>query len=526
MKLVKPNRTSTSSSIDAGLDKLYRLRGQLIPTSPAEVAAAEERMDLSSIQFPDRLLTRPVLPVPQRQMPFRRQGYWTNPSVRQLDTENPVEAIVRKTRQVVLSAIEQGWSGPPYDPSGLAELLNISLMPTENVIDARTRSERGKFRIEFNPMRPAARLRFSIAHEIGHTLFPDCAGSIRNRATHEQMAGDEWQLEMLCNVAASEILMPIGSLPNPHDFSPSVDAVLSYRRQFQVSSEAVLLRLVHLSASNCFVFAAHRDPRNNRYLVDYGIKSPGFSGRLPVQPGFVLPRSTHAAECTAIGYTAKGSESWLGDEAWPTEYLGIAPYPGQVFPRVLGIVRPSGTAESRPLIRYVRGDASEPRGKGLKVLLQVVNDKAITWGAGFSRALREKWPAAQREFSNWVLSNRREFKLGSVHLARIADDLILASLVAQKGYGEASAPRIRYGALQHALTTVAALANTNSASIHMPRIGTGLAGGTWAIVEEIVLQTLGQSGNEITVYDLPNQTPKVRPQLSLFDVRADLDQFL
>lgn len=526
MKLTKPNRTSTHINIDAGLDKLYRLRGQLIPTSPEDVAAAEASIDTSAIELPDLLRTAPVLPVSEPLSLPGRQEYWTNSSVRQLNATNPVEAIVRKARQVVLSAIEKGWSGPPYDPSGLAELLNISLIPTEDVIDARTKSERGRFRIEFNPMRPAARLRFSIAHEIGHTFFPDCADSIRNRATHEQMAGDEWQLEMLCNIAASEILMPIGSLPNPQDFRPTVEAVLDFRRRFQVSSEAVLLRLVQLSASSCFVLAAHREPGTNRYRVDYGIKSPAFSGRVPVQPGSLLPRSARAAECTAIGFTAKGSESWIADEAWPTEYLGIAPYPGQVFPRVLGIVRPSVTAEPRPIIRYVRGDASEPRGKGLRVLLQVVNDKAITWGAGFSRALRMKWPAAQREFSNWALSNRREFKLGSVHFARIADDLILASLVAQKGYGETTAPRIRYAALREALASVATLAERQSASVHMPRIGTGLAGGAWAIVEEIVLETLGQSGSEITVYDLPNQKPKARPQLSLFDVPADLDQFL
>ena len=180
-----------------------------------------------------------------------RQEYWTNSSViKALGSDSPVEYITRKARHVVLTAIEDGWTGPPYDPLQLAELLNIDLLPTEEVVDARTRAAEGKFQIEFNPMRPTARLRFSVAHEIGHTLFPDCAYAIRNRATHEQMQGDEWQLEMLCNVAAAEVLMPIGSLPTADEFVPTVDSVLQYRRRYQALPKPIPLVLLWLTDSN------------------------------------------------------------------------------------------------------------------------------------------------------------------------------------------------------------------------------------------------------------------------------------
>jgi Zn-dependent peptidase ImmA (M78 family) len=525
MTPTRPKDWLTTDDLEASLEKLHRLQGLRIPTSPEAVAEAERRLSDTAPVIPSELQNPPALPATLSRR-FSR-SYWTHSSVDHLNTDNPVDLIARKARQLALWAIERGWAGPPYDPSALAEMMGISLLPTETVIDARTRSERGKFLIEFNPMRPAARLRFSIAHEIGHTLFPDCAEAIRNRATHEDMAGDEWQLEMLCNIAASEILMPIGSLSSASGFEPSVDSVLSHRRKFQVSSEAVLLRLLQLTTAKCFAFAAHREPDTNRYRVDYAIKSPGFVGKVPVETGFPLPKATHAAECTAIGFTAKASESWLRGEDWDTEYLGIAPYPGQVFPRVLGIVRSRDVAPSAPTIRYLKGDASTPRGRGPKILLQVVNDKAITWGAGFSRTLRAKWPSAQREFTNWAMSRRQDFRLGSVHRAMISDDLTLVSLVAQKGYGETDRPRIRYGALQQTLTSVSAIARQASASVHMPRIGTGLAGGDWAIVEEMIVQTLGQAGIDITVYDLPSQASTRRPpQISLFDVPPDSDQFL
>ncbi|MDQ2711601.1 MAG: hypothetical protein M3Y24_05080 [Acidobacteriota bacterium] len=48
---------------------------------------------------------------------------------------------------------------------------------------------------------------------------------------------------------------------------------------------------------------------------------------------------------------------------------------------------------------------------------------------------------------------------------------------------------------------MAASAAEHGTSIHMPRIGSGLAGGSWEEVEEIIKRTLARNGLEITVYD-------------------------
>src|SRR5207245_1567973 len=37
----------------------------------------------------------------------------------------------------------------------------------------------GRIQIEFNPNKPKGRLRYSIAHELAHTLFPDRAEAVR-----------------------------------------------------------------------------------------------------------------------------------------------------------------------------------------------------------------------------------------------------------------------------------------------------------------------------------------------------------
>ncbi len=100
-----------------------------------------------------------------------------------------------------------------------------------------------KLRIEFNPNRPRARIRYSIAHELAHTLFPDCSAEIRHRLTRRKQKSDDWQLELLCNLAAAEILMPLDSFDlGVADLG--IDHALELRKRFDVSMEAVLLRWI------------------------------------------------------------------------------------------------------------------------------------------------------------------------------------------------------------------------------------------------------------------------------------------
>src|SRR5947209_9162297 len=97
---------------------------------------------------------------------------WTNPSALALGDDDPLDAVTDRVREVVFDAIESGWQGPPFDPFDLAARLNIEVLARDELDDARlVASPEGKARIEFNPNRPRARARFSIAHQIGHWRF-------------------------------------------------------------------------------------------------------------------------------------------------------------------------------------------------------------------------------------------------------------------------------------------------------------------------------------------------------------------
>src|SRR5205085_99091 len=91
-------------------------------------------------------------------------------------------AVTTAARALVFEAIEDGWSGPPFDPFELADRKGIRIVPRQDLYDARLVADDAGPRIEFNPTRPQGRVRFSIAHELAHTFFPDYPEFARHRS--------------------------------------------------------------------------------------------------------------------------------------------------------------------------------------------------------------------------------------------------------------------------------------------------------------------------------------------------------
>lgn len=441
-----------------------------------------------------------------------KMTYWTNPSVLRLagDTD-PIEVMQKRVREMVLNAIQEGWTGPPFDPFELAQYLGVPITPREDIQDARIIPVGGRgLRIEFNPNRPRGRMRFSVAHEIGHTLFPDCAETIRTRGPTERE--DSWQLELLCNLAAAEILMPIGTAVGLEHEPVRIDNVLRLQREYDVSTEAICLRMVKVTAEPCILFAAVRtSPALSSvatYRIDYSM--PSRVAKFSIPRGFEVGGDTVLSQCTAIGFTAKGSERWAKD--LPQVYIecvGIPHYPGQYFPRIIGIAESERVAETSPRrIKYLWGDALKPRGTGYQVIAHIVNDKTPNWGGfGFAREVRKKLPSVQGDFQKWVSSGPENLSLGRVHLAEVAQDLGVLSMIAQHGYGPSRKPRIRYGMLKNCLEQLAEIAVERQASVHMPRIGSGQAGGKWTIIAELIDEALVQRGIDVTIYSVPTSQP-------------------
>lgn len=153
-------------------------------------------------------------------------------------------------------------------------------------------------------------------------------------------------------------------------------------------------------------------------------------------------------------------------------------------------------------IQYVKGDATAPVGDGNKIIVHICNDIG-GWGKGFVRAISKKWKAPEAAYRKWYKS-QEGFALGQVQHVRIEDDLWVANLIGQhKIYKDENGdPPVRYDAIRIGLAEVAQRAQKLSASVHMPRIGCGLAGGKWEQIEPILDQELVALGVQTTVYDL------------------------
>lgn len=117
-------------------------------------------------------------------------------------------------------------------------------------------------------------------------------------------------------------------------------------------------------------------------------------------------------------------------------------------------------------------------------------------------ALRARWPESERAYRRWACSRCSTFALGHVQFVSVSSDVTIANMVCQHGINVVNGvPPIRYEALQKCLQHVAKLAVQTSATVHMPRIGCGLAGGHWTFVEPIVDRELSSKEIKVYVYD-------------------------
>ena len=151
---------------------------------------------------------------------------------------------------------------------------------------------------------------------------------------------------------------------------------------------------------------------------------------------------------------------------------------------------------------YTIGDATQPEGDGNRFIVHICNDIG-GWGRGFVVALSNRWKAPETAYRDWFKS-KEGFELGALQLVQVEASLWVANMIAQHHTRKAEdgTPPIRYEALRTALQGVAKAAMDLKASIHMPRIGAGLAGGNRETIEGIIVEELVNAGLDGTVYDL------------------------
>lgn len=153
-------------------------------------------------------------------------------------------------------------------------------------------------------------------------------------------------------------------------------------------------------------------------------------------------------------------------------------------------------------IQYLKGDATIPQAKGVKIIAHICNNQG-GWGKGFVLALSKRWSEPEKEYRLWHRNrSKNNFELGQIQLVKVNEFTYIANMIGQQGIktGSKGVP-VRYPAIHSCLKQLTEEAKTLNASVHMPRIGCGLAGGKWDKIEPLILDTLIKGEIKTVVYD-------------------------
>lgn len=114
-------------------------------------------------------------------------------------------------------------------------------------------------------------------------------------------------------------------------------------------------------------------------------------------------------------------------------------------------------------------------------------------GSGVALAIRQKWPKVFEDYTLW--DKDIGLRPGDVILTQLDDNKWVASLATQEFYGY-KGRFCDYDAIRECfrkLNTIAA-----GKSIAIPKIGAGLGGGDWSIIEKIIDEEI----SNVTCYTL------------------------
>ena len=158
------------------------------------------------------------------------------------------------------------------------------------------------------------------------------------------------------------------------------------------------------------------------------------------------------------------------------------------------------------MINYVKGSALNPIGnsKSFKYIVHICNNKG-GWGKGFVNAISKEWKCPEYAYRELAKNNNNDIPLGKIQIVRVEPNVFIVNMIAQNGYKSILNPvPVDYNALEKCLSVLSKHFTTHKSkdiinTVHMPRIGCGLGGGDWNVIEKIIEQAF--NGTEVYVYD-------------------------
>ena len=142
-------------------------------------------------------------------------------------------------------------------------------------------------------------------------------------------------------------------------------------------------------------------------------------------------------------------------------------------------------------IKYKRGNLLEAEEMHL---VHGVNCQGVM-GSGVARAIRDWYPQAYVDYRSAYQDGK--VLLGNIVSSAQDDGRIIHNAITQEFYGRDAKTYVSYWAIAEVFSK---LESYNLGRIALPKIGAGLGGGDWSVIEAIIENTLVRT--EAIVYEL------------------------
>jgi Zn-dependent peptidase ImmA (M78 family) len=223
----------------------------------------------------------------------------------------------------ILRSIDPDWEPPPYDPWLIAQALGIRCIEVrqESFHGAMICMRAGEPVILYRRQKDEARTRFSLFHEIAHTLFPGFGTEPLPPGPGTPLLEPEGRLERLCDAAALEMLLPEDHFRADLTSGFSGDRVAGLCRRYHAGMEAVALRMVDSDEAPACAVALVEHERPSRWhrrqhggeALEFAITYATYSTRCREQ-GWFLARRLNLAKTSCLRQAARSGKSSAGRE--------------------------------------------------------------------------------------------------------------------------------------------------------------------------------------------------------------------